>query len=168
MSMAVPQSLTNFRPWNLSLKHESFKTLQQKRLCNHVFNIHLPLILFLTNSLNCQVALFTGNTENCASNDSIYYLECILSKFCWNSPCMLCTCTPYIVRSSLREVFELKQITFGLFTDFSWYGTKPQHVIHILLQSHISISSHFHTVKTEIYLLHIHFGQSSHAARAQN
>lgn len=129
-----------------------------------MFNIHLPLILFLTSNLNCQVALFTGNSENCACNDNIYYLECILSRFRWHSPCMLCTRVPYIVCSSLTEVFELKQITFGLFIDFSWYDTKPQCVIHILLRSHIKTSSHFHTVKTEKYLLHIHFGQLSHTA----
>lgn len=91
-----------------------------------------------------------------------------LSRLCWQSPCTLSMRTPYISCSSLIEVFELKQITFGLFTVFSWYGTKPQHVIRTILQSHINMSSHLQTVKTERYLLHIHFDQSSHTARAQS
>lgn len=166
MSMTVPQFLTNFKTWSLSLKHESIKVLQQKGLCDNVFNIDSSRISFLTNNLNCQVALFTGNTGNCVCNKNIYYLKCILSRFCWHSLWMLCT--THIICSSLTEVFELKQITFGLFTDFRWDGTKPHSVIHILLQSHINSFSKFHTVKTEKYLLHVHFGHSSHTAWAQS
>lgn len=66
---------------NSGKKNTESILLQEKGLHDYLFNIHLPLILFLTNTLHCQVALFIGNTENCAYNDNIYYLECARQDF---------------------------------------------------------------------------------------
>lgn len=134
--------------------------LQEKGLQDYVFNIHLLLILFLTNILNCQVALFTGSTENCAYIDNIYYLECILRRFCIQSH-PYCACgylTSYVVVN--WGLWAQANYTWTLhWLQLVWY--KNQHTLFISFFS-LTLIFLLSFTKSRQKIPHINYCQSSH------